>query len=357
MHKKAISFITLGLIFISSKNSVFAQSTSFTDINGHWAKSTIEDFVNQGYINGYSDNEFKPNQNMTRAEFVKIFNSFFGLTNKSNKVFEDTKSHWAKEAIDIAVTNGVCKGITNTEFKPNNPITRQEASVMISNYKNLNDNNHEEIFYLNDFSDISYWAKDSVEGVLERGYMKGFDNSFRPQDKITRAEAVSTLSRVHKGNVPPVENTDIKESDRIERAKESVMNTYGYSYYEISTYFDIDNLDNLWLTGKNYYSFYDTEGSDRIILVDKDTFKAYSWYSNGDLFQETDAAINNYVNVVLDKLNSIYNFGEKFTYIDLIEKKDSIYTVSALVKRDIDSKPYKYVFNIKNNKIISYYLV
>ena len=81
---------------------------------------------------------------------------------------------------------------------------------MISNYKKLSDSNHEEIYKFKDKAQISSYAKDSVEGVVERGYMSGYsDGTFRPKNKITRAEAVSTLSRVHKGAVPPVVNTPV----------------------------------------------------------------------------------------------------------------------------------------------------
>jgi len=194
-----------GTITQSSK-----PTTTLSDIKGHWAESAIRDFVSKGYVVGYPDGTFKPNNNITRAEFVVIVNNYFGLTKSSGKVFSDTKNHWAKTSIDIAVTNGVCNGVTSTEFKPNDPITREQAATMISNYKKLSDSNHEEIYKFNDKAQISSYAKDSVEGVVERGYMSGYsDGSFKPKNKITRAEAVSTLSRVHKGAVPPVVNTPV----------------------------------------------------------------------------------------------------------------------------------------------------
>ena len=185
-------------------------STTLSDIKGHWAEAAIKDFVSKGYVGGYADGTFKPNNNITRAEFVVIVNNYFGLTKSSGKVFNDTKTHWAKTSIDIAVTNGVCNGVTSTEFKPNDAITREQAATMISNYKKLSDSNHEEIYKFKDKAQISSYAKDSVEGVVERGYMSGYsDGTFRPKNKITRAEAVSTLSRVHKGAVPPVVNTPV----------------------------------------------------------------------------------------------------------------------------------------------------
>ena len=206
--------LSIGLIASSIfVSSAYSQTTkALSDVKGHWAEAAITDFVSKGYVGGYADGTFKPNNNITRAEFVSIVNNYFGLTKSSGKVFSDTKTHWAKAAIDIAVTNGVCSGITSTEFKPNDAITREQVAVMLSNYKKLTDSNHEEIYKFRDKNEISSWAKDSVEGVVERSYMSGYsDSTFKPKNKITRAEAVSTLSRVHKGAVPPVVNTPVPQ--------------------------------------------------------------------------------------------------------------------------------------------------
>lgn len=169
----------------------------FSDTKGHWAESQINKFVDLGYIGGYADSTFKPNHSITRAEFVKILNSAFGLTKSSGKVFSDTQNHWARNEIDIAVTNGVCNGKSATEFKPNDPITREEIAVMIANYNKIIDTNHDKINTFRDKAEVASWAKDSVEGVIEKGYMGGYsDNTFRPKEKLTRAEAVVTLDRV-----------------------------------------------------------------------------------------------------------------------------------------------------------------
>ena len=171
----------------------------FNDINNHWAKKEIEDFYKSGYISGDGNsNKFRPNDPITRAEFVKIFNKYFGLTKSSGKVFNDTKNHWAKKEVDIAFTNGVTKGISKDLFAPDKPIKRQEVAKMIANYKKISDNKIDKINTFSDFNNIAPWAVKEVEGIVEAGYMKGDkdSNKFRPTDNITRAETVATLSRV-----------------------------------------------------------------------------------------------------------------------------------------------------------------
>ena len=184
---------------IATCNVTVKNPIAINDINKHWAESTIRDFISNGYINGYQDNTFRPNNSITRAEFIKIFNKYFGLNEKSGKTFNDTSTHWAKDEIDIAVTYGVINGYPDNTFKPNEPITREQAAKIISNYKKIEDDNYDKLNKYKDATNVSTWAKNSVEGVLEQGYMNGYsDNTFRPKNNITRAEAVVTLSRIKK---------------------------------------------------------------------------------------------------------------------------------------------------------------
>ena len=171
---------------------------NFTDVSqDYWAYSQIQDFVKKGYIEGYGDNTFRPKEPIKRNEFVKIFNKVFGLTNKSGIVFDDTKDNWAKDEIDIAVTNGVAQGIGANKFEPEEYITREAAVKMLANYMKIEDKNHDKIKKFSDYNEISDWARDAFEGNFENGYIKGTDEGkLAPKNNITRAEVVTLLSRV-----------------------------------------------------------------------------------------------------------------------------------------------------------------
>ena len=68
---------------------------------------------------------------------------------------------------------------------------------MIANYKRISDKNYDKLNKFKDKNQVSSWAKSSVEGVLEKGYIGGYsDNTIRPKNNITRAEAVVILSRI-----------------------------------------------------------------------------------------------------------------------------------------------------------------
>lgn len=187
-----------GEVILPIKNVYSQSKDGVSDIpNNHWAKDVIFSFIDNGYIGGYEDGTFRPENKITRAEFIKVFNRYFGLKRKSGVVFSDTKDHWSKEEVDIAVTNGVVNGITKDKFAPNDYITREQAASMISNYKQIASHNYEMINKYKDSKDVSTWAKSSLEAVLKRGYMRGYsDNTLKPKSYMTRAEVVSMLNRI-----------------------------------------------------------------------------------------------------------------------------------------------------------------
>ena len=196
--KKFVVPLSIALI---GTNTIISNAINITDINGHWANAEVSKFINSGYIVGYEDNTFKPNNSITRAEFVSILNRVFNLTTSSGKVFNDTNNHWAKQAIDIAVTNGVCNGKSNNLFYPNDKLTRQEASVMLSNYLKLQDTQLDKINSFYDSHTISDWALYSIEGMLEKGFMNGYPTGLlKPLNNITRAEAVVLINNVISNN-------------------------------------------------------------------------------------------------------------------------------------------------------------
>ena len=170
------------------------------DIKNHWASSDINNFINKGYISGYQDGTFKPNNDITRAEFVKIVNRVFGFTEKGTVTFNDVKSSdWFYNDIAIAQKAGYINGKTSTTFAPNDKITRQEVAVILTNIMNNKDTVYDRINTFTDGYKTSSWAKSSVEGAIEAGYLRGNDKGLlNPTGNITRAEAVTMLSRVKK---------------------------------------------------------------------------------------------------------------------------------------------------------------
>lgn len=284
--KTKVSSIALALLLLGGTDvTVHATSkVNLSDINGHWAESQIKDFISKGYLNGYEDGTFKPNNSITRGEFVKIFNTVFGLTKSSGITFTDVPDgYWAKNEIDIAVTNGVCQGVSSTEFAPNTPITREQAAKMIANYKKISDTNHDKLNKYLDSNTVSSWALDSVESVIEAGYMVGSEGKFNPKKNITRAEAVVTLGRANGvfDTIAQPEAEDNMKLPTINFAKEGNMLMTGRGGYDRPSWNKIEG--NLYVkygnpnTRPHSYGSANQSQYDYVVTFVKDKLKTINF--------------------------------------------------------------------------------
>lgn len=180
------------------KETTQPPSVTLTDIAGHWAEKNILQLAGLGAIGGYSDGTFKPNNNITRAEFVTVLVKAFKLQQQDGgKVFSDTTNHWAKDNIATATFYGIVSGLGETSFGPNEPITREQMSVMIGNAAKPSPASVQPSY--KDNASISAWAKESVAAVVQKGIMNGYpDATFRPKNYATRAEAVTVITNALK---------------------------------------------------------------------------------------------------------------------------------------------------------------
>lgn len=172
-----------------------SDEVKLTDIDNHWAKESIIEFVKKGMLNGYEDNTFKPDNSITRAEFVKIVNKVFGFSEAGEVKFSDVNENdWYYNELQIAVKEGYINGYEDNTFRPNNQITRQEAASVISNILKISGDGN---LNFADKDQIGDWAKSAVDALNDNNIMGGYeDNTFRPNNSMTRAEAVVTLSRL-----------------------------------------------------------------------------------------------------------------------------------------------------------------
>lgn len=197
--KKA--FKTLAAAFLPTILTVTAFNAHVlanTDgISGHWAETQIKEWANIGYISGYPDGTFLPDNSITRAEFLTLVNKIFKFENKTNINFIDVRpDYWAYSEIQKGISAGYVSGDKNGTLRPDDFITRQEAAVIINK---LLDNTEitENKPNFKDAYDIDEWAKNSVDIVYEYGILSGFPNgTYRPKKYMTRAEAVSALKRL-----------------------------------------------------------------------------------------------------------------------------------------------------------------
>ncbi|MBE5813488.1 MAG: hypothetical protein E7314_07620 [Clostridiales bacterium] len=191
-------------IFLAVVMIVPAKAVQFSDLApNHWGYEKIVEFVQKGYMKGYDDNTFKPDGSLTRAEFVHVINNYFGFTGNENVVTtlsDVNQNEWYAKGVNEAIARGYMIGYEDGTFRPNNPITRQEAIVVLAKILNLNDNTSSEVAleYLkakySDYNTIEPWALNAMYNFSKLGYINGYeDGTLRAASIMTRTEVVHMM--------------------------------------------------------------------------------------------------------------------------------------------------------------------
>ncbi|TEB13890.1 Cellulosome-anchoring protein precursor [Pelotomaculum sp. FP] len=169
------------------------RAVAFADIAGHWAEESIEKLVAAGAVNGYPDDTFRPDSSITRAEFVTVLVKACKLEPRQGKIFADTQEHWAKDSISTASFQGIVDGYSDAAFGPDDPVTREQAAVMVVKAAKLAAPLSNGTSFT-DSAEISGWAAGAVAVATQNGVINGYpDNTFRPKADTTRAEAVTII--------------------------------------------------------------------------------------------------------------------------------------------------------------------
>ena len=199
--KKIFTFVLIFALLMSS----FCTYGFASDYQGHWAEDVINKFVEDKIISGNESGNINPDVNIKRSEFVKIINRYFKYTEKAESNFNDiTSDKWYADEFLIAKKAGFITGDQNGNANPESPVTRAEVCVILSRLLNLPIEEN----VLPQGEEIPDWAKNAVNSVFKAGYIKGYeDGSLRVYSNITRAEAVSVISRCETGKAPAVQES------------------------------------------------------------------------------------------------------------------------------------------------------
>lgn len=168
-----------GTVRASSNSSVIANSTmNFSDISGHWGEPSIKTAVEKGYVSGYADGTFKPNAEVTKAEFMKM------LVSSLNLSVSASEGSWYQSYVNAAKNEGFYWDRDIKDGTWNNPITRKEMAMLavragVTGYKadyNVNRNMYE---------------------ATKVGILQGVGNGqVAPDGVTTRAAAVVVIERM-----------------------------------------------------------------------------------------------------------------------------------------------------------------
>ncbi len=180
------------------------NTVKFNDLDSvKWAQTAILSLNEKGILLGDGSGNFRPNDNITRAEFIKIVVGAFDLEIYSQDEigFSDvTENDWYFEFVKKAVSNGITNGKSVEYFGASDNITREEMFTLIyrtlTKLKKINPVETVTKKY-SDFSSISEYAKNSILMLSEYKIANGFeDNTIRPKGNATRAEAAQLIFNV-----------------------------------------------------------------------------------------------------------------------------------------------------------------
>ena len=399
---KKILILLIVVLILSSSIQPSMAYTYYTDILGHWSESYIDWATNEvGLFQGYKDNTFKPENNITRAEFMTILSRLIQIQNTDiNKAYSRfkleysdlEKDFWAYDQIqriayyieNQSVKKADIKLIfPGNSFRPNRPITRYEASALISlitpppiktvnkNYKDLSDN-------LRFYKEIM----DLTSNHIVKGYE---DNTFRPWNNITRAEAAKIIHSAYEeleylkidllgirelyqfdllAKKPLFEygNSTFNQKDLDKKFINAIttldyISFVGYIPYAERHLYDPNPIDTLWqlknddyynLIGANYYLLYydKTLVRERQIELIREAFEHYK-----EIYTlQNIEGMANIINIAKNKMSSkelITFLEESFSFIE--SNNEKIVVGALLAEEYLSNYQYKKALDIHNS--------
>lgn len=235
---KKILYHLTAIIVLFSFSVCYAAQNKFTDIKEtDWYYNALENIVEKGVIGGYPDNTFKPQNNITRAEFTKILLTSLDTYIVKGESFADTQGHWAEDIIYTAWEKFIIRKADfgakeyerGVKYYPDKEITRIEVTRMVIRAlmldKEATKRCGEETQFTDDFA-ITETDKGYIVIAVENEIIKGYDDSsFKPNEKVTRAEAAQIIVNMLNAKVRIAEKkaNETKE-DIIERVNKTLEN-------------------------------------------------------------------------------------------------------------------------------------
>ena len=182
-----VATIFFRLLTDESREYYWKESNDFKDIpDNYWACPAISTLTNAGILKGFEDGNFRPNEPVTRAQMATIIARFANLS-EGTVSFTDIEGHWAQRAIELAAGNGWINGYEDGTFRPNDKITRAATMAMINRVLDRHVENVEDLLpdmnVWSDNMDTSYTFYFDIQEATNFHECQRIDNS--PNEKWT----------------------------------------------------------------------------------------------------------------------------------------------------------------------------
>ncbi|OAS19336.1 hypothetical protein A8708_26880 [Paenibacillus oryzisoli] len=195
-----VTFITTHF----SRYAVVYVTKTFGDIAAFpWAKKQIEALAAKGIIAGTSEGSFSPAASIKRADFVILLMRTLGMTAPAGEKFADVNaSDYYHDAVQTARTLGITQGFGDNQFKPNQTISRQEMMTLTARALTIAGKlapvgSGGNLAAFKDAADVASYASDSIQALIGQGIIEGSNGLLLPWASTSRAETAVMLYRIY----------------------------------------------------------------------------------------------------------------------------------------------------------------
>ena len=190
MKKVLIAMLSFVMIFTSVCS--FARFDDVDEATMQWAGDAIDRLCDMGVINGYEDGTFRPDGNVTRAEFAKMLALTFGLEAGSED-YNDISDHWANESIKASAQHMYTP---ESDFKPDSYASRADIAYAAASVLELGADDESLLDKYKDANLIIEEMKSNIIASVQNGIVMGYEDlTLRPDNPVTRAEAAVIVYR------------------------------------------------------------------------------------------------------------------------------------------------------------------
>jgi hypothetical protein len=192
-------------------------TVAFPDLSPqYWAYPFIAELARRGMISGFEDGTFRPDQPVTRAQYASLISEVLPEAQQNPLAFADVPvGFWGKPAIDEAVKTGFLKGYPDTTFQPDQPISRMQVLLSLANGFQLprpaDPNAPLQVFQ--DREQIAEWARPAVAAATQSNVVVSYPNvnQLNPNQPATRADVAAMLYQAltTTGQLPPIQSNYI----------------------------------------------------------------------------------------------------------------------------------------------------
>ncbi len=235
------------------------QKYRFTDVSPQfWAYNSITKMTKEGFMSGYKNGTFKPNDPLSREEAASLFSKMIGEPPSimlASSFTDITSDRWSSLAIESVARANIISGYGDKTYRPEQYMSRQEFAVVADKYLHYQGYRTEDPTALDNihFSDqkfIAPWAQSSVRELALLGFINySTTGLFNPEKYVTRSEAAEITYRMLYSKAAETLQATISQQQMEETARNLIKKTFGESY-------DFHNRGAMfWRDGKLVISF------------------------------------------------------------------------------------------------------